>query len=634
MEVQVESVMIGAALNARRPRAYGVSSTPGTALALWHFLALASAVVGLPLSADAQPVLNWVPFPPLPPPHDQRVSVVSTVDFNRDGIIDVELLHVIDKYSAPQVGAYATDDWETLCLRLPGSTGVLGTVSADGTTSALAVMAPDAALSTEPGPGQRWLTSANALNLEVYHTPPTTNVGFWSGPMSGLTNAFFGIKFEAADGWHLGWARVVNQIAPCGIVDWGFQPAAGEGLRVGEKPAAPEPDPTESTQHVPVDMLGSRSIDFAVHRRYWTNAVTGETGLSAWMTGHESSMLLAAPGQGEGTIGLAPAALGPQIAFASPDLLASGWLSVTNPVALVDLIRDPATGSETTTGALANRERSYLVVRVMVEGGPRFGWLLLDSRAAVLTAGLPGGAFVTGEPSAKSGRSVVSRTNIDIDDDGLVDCVVRGEYGETFAANGDRSRDTATVVWVPEANAALSAPFGDYFLVRGERVGPEASPGRSWQPGGGCEWWGERSYATRDWLAGWWGVPYGVLAHDTNEGFIGLQFQASDGRHSAWMRLTKDTVLDYGYNPVPGGDVVTGQNPSPAFIDAARIRLARDGAKLRLSWAPNPLGRASRLLVSPSLGANAPWSQTGTTTATNSVVLPGRGGPQLFFRLE
>ena len=79
---------------------------------------------------------------------------------------------------------------------------------------------------------------------------------------------------------------------------------------------------------------------------------------------------------------------------------------------------------------------------------------------------------------------------------------------------------------------------------------------------------------------------------------------------------------------------MTGENPSPALIDATRIQFARDGAELRLSWAPNPLGRPSKLLASPSLGANAKWSGIGTAAATNAVVLPWRCGPQWFYRLE
>ncbi len=529
----------------------------------------------------------------IPPPGDSSTNNVP-IDLNRDGFNDFHLRVYYQRISAFEyVASYA-------CHLVPlGRSACLGERPTQGDQLRAQPLEVGTIIPTQPDAGCAWGGSL-WLRSETYFDDGKEPTHSISGVISSnRETAYLGIRFQAADGPHLGWVLVkagTNQVL---LADYGFHPQPNTPIAAGEKPTSTNENPAILTS---VDLDGDNGIDFAVAQRRWTNTVTGESYLEAKLLGAGTNAALCAKAEPGWPTGVYPLALTNQTMVPRNPAAPSSWVSLDQAPALLLGANETDISTASSFGPLAGRSNVFVGVRL----DSRYGWLEFRADGRIKSYGfMPTGSIAVGEPSPPLGRQsrIAAPDRIDFNHDGLIDAVFRAEGGQggaswTLYLLGETTllttnRDGWSVIpHVMGAGEVLSDPTAKPQLVWSARKPVQQLWGYT------VSYYDDPNYGSTP----YWG-PASTLEYQPSP-LLGLRFRAGDGQHLGWLRFkidnpgcgmppyggpwTPDYVCakvqldDYGYEPAPGSPLAAGTKSS---IQPPLLSISQVGSNyLQLSW--------------------------------------------------
>ncbi|MBE7499034.1 MAG: WD40 repeat domain-containing protein [Verrucomicrobiales bacterium] len=485
----------------------------------------------------------------------------------------------------------------------------------------------------KPSPGNDVLSPEVPLRLGNWIPAPNDPLAQWrsdgvglfsfspGGPPSGLlaqTNtAYVGVRFQTAQGLRSGWVKVGAN------PDTGWQPQADTPIRVVDQPGPPPV--TESESLVAIHLGPSHITDFVVVVRAWTNLVSGEVGASAtlknWVSGTNSSEyeIVGEPG----TAGGEPVWLGYPLRegalFPTQLPTPAQWVLASEGVVLNDSRSLPGVTEPVGVGPLARKATVTIGLR-RPGASSRPGWMRLN-REYQLEAACPEMADViqqvVGEanPIEQSDHqgSVrdFTRQRLDLDGDGIVECLVRTHYQSDASAQNSTEEDEL----VPLGETAILT--GSPFLL-GEPIPMESAGGRTWQ---------RAPLLTYRFALGFIGPveQYRVATP------IGLQFVAAGGVRLAWLQLWRGSDRYYGWF-YPGGSAMAYEPRSGVPLNAGEVPnslwASAQGDLLSVQWNP---ALNDWNLETASVLPTSEW--TATTSATPGRAILPLDGAARFCRL-
>ena len=382
---------------------------------------------------------------------------------------------------------------------------------------------------------------------------------------------------------------------------------------------------TESESLVAIHLGPSHITDFVVVVRAWTNHVSGEVGASAtlknWTSGTNASEyeVLAEPGTAGGqTVWLGYPLREGALFPASPPSPVQ-WIPVSEGVVLNDSRSLPGVTEPVGVGPLARKATVTIGLR-RPGASSRPGWLRLNREYQIETAcremadpvqQVVGEANPIEQSDPQGSVRDYTRQRLDLDGDGIVECLVRTHYqGDASAQN---STEEDELVPLGETAILTGPPF-----LSGEPIPLESAGGRTWQ---------RAPLLTYRFALG----IIGPIEQYRIATPIGLQFVAAGGVRTAWLQLWRGSDRYYGwfypggsamaYEPRPGVPTNAGETPASLWASA-------QGDLLSVQWNP---ALNDWNLKTASVLPTSEW--TATTSATPGRAMLPLDGAARFCRL-
>lgn len=495
-------------------------------------------------------------------------NVLQALDFNGDGLTDLRVVY------EKQVFDHSVY-WLFTYLEAQGANRLLASRVRLSTNDLVTL---------DPGPGSAWQPRLD-LWCTAEYVPVFTNL------------PYVGVRFEAADGNHLGWLHVKGDRE---VSDYGWQPQPGQPIRVGDKPVA-APGSDEWVQTTAVDLDGG-GIDFVLRVRRWTNLVAGVVGTAALLTNRAGFEVLAVPGvvEGKAVWHPWPAPEGYLISPTPPSGVTWAW--PTAGAVLLEERRSLEGALLERAGPLAGGQATTVVVRSGTGGG---GWLEFGGDATLRAQYFEALPRAVGEPPPQPGE--FERLRWDLNQDGRVEFVHvrRAEEGYAPGPGGggwsSRQEELHPI--------GLARTLGRPGLTANDTLTASAPTGRVWQ-------------STNLLLSSDVTYPGGGGGSYRFAGLLGLRFESAAGVHLAWA--SRDGVC--AFEPRPGVPVRVGVIPKS-------LGAVVSGNQLELFW--NRSLTNHQLVSAASLDAPVwqPVPLESPGRAEQALAVVGESSASRFFRL-
>ena len=451
---------------------------------------------------------------------DAQTTPLWTLDLNRDSLVDVSLSQDSVEECGPWGwnGKYVCVQWHRQSLLARGAGALLDCSQA---------LRRNDEVSLHPTPGATW-KSALTLYHDGYHG--------W-GPV--FTNLpYVGLRLVAPDGPHLAWIRMD---AAWRVSDFGWQPQPGEPIRVGDKPALPPPADGESFSLISADLDGGE-IDCVLRVRWWTNLVSGASGLSAVLTNRTGLEVLSVPGFVEGTPVWFPWPVPEGGVIPTNPVKVASWRTPAAGVVLLEERRDAQGALSLRTGPLANRTDLVVAVRRADRPDILTGWLRFSCDFKLLGQGLCAAGCAVGEPPPQPNE--IGRTRWDLDGDERIEYVSISYQVRQYQPLGGYVSVTEWTTLVPLGQARI---LGGAGLSANALIALEPAQPLRWLTNG------VRLRLLSDTVP-----PVYPPETDAFDGYLGLRYETASGVHLAWLRPADNS---YAFEPRPGRALPAGLVP-------------------------------------------------------------------------
>ena len=343
----------------------------------------------------------------------------------------------------------------------------------------------------------------------------------------------------------------------------------------------------------------------------WTNRSDGASGVSAVLTNVPGFEVLAVPGFIEGRFVLFAEPIPERVPIPEKPAGPGSW-SVGNPgVVLLDVVHPSGVAPGRAVGPLAGQPQVIVAFRGVNRPDIRAGWMTFTREFELV------GSHVASDYYPAAGITHPPSAWLDVNGDGCID----------FARRGYTKVETDPRSWSKWEGTVLDCLTGSGVLAGGSA--PEAmidcreavalEPGQliARDPAVGGAAWGTNAVGLNGTFS--WYQDFGGSGEASYRfvGYMGLRFQAEDGRHYGWWDGGQEA-----FEPRPGQPIAAGQ--TPASLGA----WAHDG-EIVITW--NASLDRYILQSSPSLTA-ASWAAVSPVGA-GRVALP-LAGAMCYFRLR
>lgn len=433
------------------------------------------------------------------------------VDIDEDGVVDVQIAaqtgssHKAIEYVQPASGNWLTGAPQALNT---GSSIFPYIVVEYGPSKLGELVQPNG---SEPSVTNRMFRIFDSIS----------SVGSQTSWGATNTSMYVGLVFRRGDGLHAGWVKFTRtEFTDWALADRAWDSVPGRALAVGSRPpVAPANEKTYSSAYTVYPTKSAAvDVDLVLAQRTWTNSLTHDRGLEVWLRGPASWNWYLDPSTPQ-----QPAELPERVPFPLADS-ASIHLGASPDGVLVYSETIPKSGATVRTGPLSAVNAAYFgfmdTATNSTSGyGSRVttGWVRIN-RAGWEVA-ISRSASAVGAPELQFGylRSN-SASNVDFNQDGLIDFVLGTEYsGFSFLSS------TSDTLYPMPGAGFLQTDAGIVLLPTNTS---EASARSSWSTNGIM-----------------------IRGHSNGSGFffnlginsdsrIGVRVPASDGTHYGWQPVT------------------------------------------------------------------------------------------------